>query len=41
MDDTYEAPAVESTTPVSEPLNTLSNSEPRTVTPAWRREADE
>jgi hypothetical protein len=36
MNEQYEAPAIETTTPVDEPLNTLSNSEPSDRTPAWR-----
>jgi len=37
-EDTYEAPGIEDRTPVSEPLNTLTNSEQQQRTPAWRTE---
>jgi hypothetical protein len=40
MDDKYEAPAVADTTPVTEPLNTITNSE-RRITPAWRKQQEE
>jgi hypothetical protein len=41
-DDRYEAPRVEDRTPVADPLNTANSvSEPRTVTPAWRRKTED
>jgi hypothetical protein len=37
----YDPPAVEERTPVTEPLNTApAQSEPRTLTPVWRKRED-
>jgi hypothetical protein len=35
-DDTYRPPGIEERTPVSDPLNTLSQSESQVPTPVWR-----
>ncbi len=40
-DDTYEAPAVEDQTSVTEPLNTIAASDRIGPTPAWRTSGDE
>ena len=36
MAGTYEAPRVDEHTPVSAPLNTVTNSVPLPATPVWR-----
>ena len=38
--DTYEAPAVEDTTPVEAPLNTQPVSDGTERTPVWRRKEE-